>query len=185
MIHIRLQGPYVLQPHDDIALLYSQANAHKPGLFLWAFDHNRVNRINYVGVANESIANDNLSLSAKTILGERALYDLEKLDSGLLDVVANSSTDIARKCALSENAFSQLSRLRVFYANAEQSDDPLELVRFGIIRKLLDFGDIPRGWLDPALHEPGPAPENYGNRNITVRFHRPVFMASLPDEMYL
>ena len=185
MIEIRLHGPFVLLPHADIATLYSKAEAHKPGLFLWAFDHNRAHRINFVSVAEQSIVKNNLDLLSRCITGERAIYNTERLDEGELESVADASSSLREKCAASGAAFSHLSRVRVFYAETTGKKNTDEMIATGIIRKLLDFGDKPAAWLDPSLRSLKSDSTTSEKQEVTGRFHRPAFIASLPDEMYL
>ena len=182
MLLADLHGPFTLLPMADFNALQSNPNAREPGLFIWTFEHNKAHRIHYVGYAEDSIAQQNMRLVTELLLAERTIYDPTKIDEGELEILTESDSSLAQRCAAAGAAFEQIRRLRAFFAPSLGGIEIDKLVCQGIIRKLLKFGETPTAWLDHSLRQ---MPAETTPRDLAVRFQRPAFIASLPDEMYL
>lgn len=182
MLIVDLQGPFSALPEEASNSLLTTPDARQAGLFIWTIEHNRAHRIHFVGTSADSIAKENLSLFSEILLGERAIYDPQEIANGSLEVLADSSSNTEQRCGAAKSAIAQLRLLNIFFAPTLRSPEVDRLVCDGIIRKLLNFGEIPTAWLEHSLRQESQAPVNQG---LTVRFQRPAFIASLPDEMYL
>lgn len=186
MLSVDLHGPFSLLPDERSESLLAVPAARGAGLFLWTIEHNRAHRIHFVGVAADSIAEDNMTLVSQILLGARPIYDQEKMNDGELEVLADSTSNSDQQCLAAPSALDQIRRVKVFFAPTLESQFPGKdidkLVCDGIIRKLLKFGEIPTAWLEHSLRQ---EPTDANDHGLTVRFQRPAFIASLPDEMYL
>ncbi|MGR8948014.1 MAG: hypothetical protein ACU84Q_08205 [Gammaproteobacteria bacterium] len=182
MLEVDFKGPYSLLASQNRELLFSSTEARGSGVFFWTFEHKQAHRIHYVARSSDSVVKDNLQLMNEVMLGERAIYEPEKLEEGTLEIAVDASSDIEKKCAASTLAFQQLERINVFAAPTCKDLATDKLIANGILSKLLNFGDIPTAWL---AHELRGTPLEKPKIDLTVRFRRPVFIASLPDEMYL
>ena len=179
---VDLKGPFTLSRDKTPQFLLSCVDARQPGIFIWTLEHNRAHRIHFVGTAKESVTKSNLALATEVLLGERCIYDPIKLDEGSLQVLADSHSSNDQRCGAASSAIGQLTRVQIFFAASLGTPEIDQLVCDGIIRKLLNFGELPTAWLEHGLrHEP---PIN-DKQNLTIRFQRPAFISSLPDEMYL
>ena len=182
MLVVDLQGPFRTLPDEGSNTLLSIPNARGAGLFIWTFEHNRAHRIHFVGAAASSIAEENIKLISEILLGKRAIYDPEKLVTGDLEIIADANSSIEQRCNAVNAAFAQIRCLNIFFAPSLGEYKLDEMVSAGIIRKLLKFGELPTAWLEHSLRHQPAASEDHG---LTIRFQRPAFIASLPDEMYL
>ena len=179
---VDLRGPFSLLSEEEAELLSSRPDAREPGLFIWAIEHNRAHRIHFVATATDSIAKKNLTLASQILLGERAIYNPIALEEGRLQLVTDGDSPTEQRCNAAGNAALQLQRMRVFFAPTLGTPEVDQLVCDGIIQKLLNFGELPTAWLEHSLRSATSTPDK---QNLTVRFQRPAFIASLPDEMYL
>lgn len=187
MTEIRFHGPFTLLPHPEVAHLSTQLSANNSGLFLWTFDYKKAHRIHFVGHTEASVLKQNLSMAMATLALERPIYDPDELKAGSLKILVDGNDSIAARCDFAEAAINQLQQIRVFYAEDLLGGDMLSRVRDGILEKLLNFGDLPGAWLDPKLKSDWKPnlQASAGAEKSTIRFHRPAFIASLPDEMYV
>lgn len=182
MLEVDFQGPFCLLPRENSPTVFACETARSSGIFLWTFEHKQAHRVHYVGAAEQSIAATNLSLMSQILLGERAIYNQQKLDEGELEILSRASSTSAEKCAATDAAFEQISKINLFIAPTCNSTATDVRIANAILQKLLNFGDIPTAWLEHGLRDNAAETEKSGD---TVRFRRPAFIASLPDEMYL
>ena len=182
MLEVDFQGPFCLLPRDKLPTLFASEAAHDSGIYLWTFEHKQAHRIHYVAAASTSIAEENLALMTQILLGKRPIYDQNKLADGVLEILSQHSSTVADKCAANAAAFQQLNKINVFFARTCENSATDQRIASGILLKLLNFGEIPTAWLEHGLRNATPELEKSGD---TVRFRRPAFIASLPDEMYL
>ena len=185
-LSVDLQGPFSLLPDEGAQSLLAVPTARDGGLFLWTIEHNRAHRIHFVGTAADSIARENMTLVSQILLGSRPIYDQERMTAGALEIQADAASSSDQQCLAVPSALEQIHRINVFFAPTLETQfagkDIDNLVCQGIIRKLLKFGEIPTAWLEHSLRR---EPADTDSQGLTIRFQRPAFIASLPDEMYL
>jgi hypothetical protein len=183
MLAVNLTGPYALLPNaENVPLLLANAEAWLGGLYLWTFLHNRAHRIHFVGVCNHSIAERHNDHLADFFAGRRTFYRAEALAGGSL-FPAYRPED-GSDCFVAEfpALMNELTRLRVFFALVSAPDTALERIGSGIVAHLQRLGGRAAEWLD---NEATSYDADHFAERLTLRFRRPEFIASLPDEMHL
>ena len=183
MLEINFSGPHALLPNnDDVPLLLSDPGVWSPGIYMWTFLYNQVHRVNFVGVCTHSIAERHNDHLADFLAGRRIFYAAADLENGTLTPAYRPEDGSARFVAEFPALMSQLCAVRIFAAPVNGPTQLLERLGAGIVAHFQQLGGRAADWLD---NDPVTYNQDEFDEALTVRFGRPAFIASMPDEMHL
>jgi hypothetical protein len=183
MLEINLHGPHALLPNsDDISYLLAEPQAWTSGIFLWTFLYNQAYRVNYIGVSNDNIAKQHNALIAEFLAGKRNVLRASPLAEGRVEPAFGPQDDRGVFVAAFPDLMEHVAALRVFFAPVDGPDSLRERIASALIARYHELGGKAAEWLDNEVCEY--SADGY-NESITLRFGRPAFIASLPDEMHI
>lgn len=183
MLEINFSGPYTLLPNtNDVPLLLADPATWSPGIYMWTFLHNQAHRVNFVGVSADSIAERHNGHLADFLAGRRIFYDPGDLKAGILSPVYRPEDGRDRFVAEFPALMSELATLQIFAAPYTGPKPLLERLGAGIVEHFQQLGGRAMAWLD---NDPVSYNKDSYEEKLTVRFGRPAFIASMPDEMHL
>lgn len=183
MLEVNLSGPFALLPNtNNTPLLLAVPEAWQAGVYLWTFLYNQAYRVNFVGVCTHSVAERHNDHIADFLAGRRTFYAAHELASGCLSPAYHPDNGSDRFVAAFPALMNELSQLRVFFAPISAPESTLERIGSGIVAHFQRLGGRAAEWLD---NDPTTYDGQHYAEPLTLRFRRPEFIASLPDEMHL
>lgn len=181
LIELKLHGPhhFALDPAVGDSL-FAAAEAWQPGIYLWTFLYNQSDRITHVGAADASIVQAHAAHLGAFFRGEYPVHDRTARAGGILDRVYARGAGLTDLALHREALLAELADLRIFYA-ALPGDSALRArVASAIAGHLQRLGGKALAWFNTGLVRPAVP---VGDPPVTVRFYRPVHMASMPEEL--
>lgn len=183
MLEINFSGPYALLPNSDaVPLLLADPAVWSPGIYMWTFLYNQAHRVNFVGVCTHSIAERHNDHLADYLAGRRTFYRAAGLEGGTLEPAYQPEDGSERFVAEFPAMMSQLCAVRIFAAPLDGPESLLERLGAGVVAHFQQLGGKAADWLD---NDPITYNQDDYSEKLTVRFGRPEFIASMPDEMHL
>jgi hypothetical protein len=183
MLEINFSGPYSLLPsNEEVSLLLAEPSMWSPGIYMWTFLYNQAHRVNFIGVCTQNIAvrhNDHL---ADYLAGRRMFYRANDLEGGTLEPAYRPENGSDHFVAEFPEMMGHLSAVRIFAAPFDGPESVLERLGAGVVAHFQQLGGRAADWLD---NEPVTYCQQDYDEKLTVRFGRPAFIASMPDEMHL
>jgi hypothetical protein len=183
LIELKLRGPhrFALDPKAGDSL-FAAAEAWQPGIYLWTYFYNQSDRITHVGAADASIVQAHAAHLGAYLRGEYPVHDRTARAGGVLERVYSRSAGLTGLGQHREALLAELADLRIFFA-ALPGDSALRArVASAIAGHLQRLGGKALAWLNDGLARPAVP---VGNPPVTVRFYRPVHMASMPEELVI
>lgn len=181
LIEVKLRGPATLLGGGDVPALFEFDEAWQPGFYLWTFLYNQSDRINHVGTTGEGVAQAHAAHVAAFLRGEHAFHDAGALAEGRLQRVFSPGDALESLIAHGDDLRAELRALRVFFAPVPEGELVAARIAAGIARHIKALGGKAAEWFDAG--RAGRMAAAAGGEPLTVRFFRPVHMASMPDEI--
>jgi len=183
MLKFDFSGPYALLP-NEMGLPYVLANAAAwgPGLYLWTFLYNKAHRVNFIGVATQNVAQRQNEHLADFLAGRRTVYRVDDLAAEGPSPAYRPEDGRERFISEIPAMMRHLASLQLFFAPFSGPHAQLERVGAALVAHFQRLGGIAVNWLDnePVEYDP----HAYGEA-LGVRFGRPAFIASMPDEIHI
>ena len=181
-LKLSLRGPMSLLDGDDGRdFLFAHPEAWQPGIYLWTFFHNQCDRINKVGVADDSVALTHAGHVAAFLSGEYAFHSAADLEAGRLRRIFEPHQGAESFAANAADLLLELHRIRVFFTPIED-DAPLRArVATAITAHIENLGGKAMEWFDAARAGDILAFETV--EPVSVQFYRPVVIVNMPDEL--
>lgn len=175
---VKFKGPFGLHGLTDS--VFARSEAGQPGIYLWTYEFNRSDRIHRIGVADDSLAASQATLLGALLTGKMTIYASAERESGSLRPCYRPGDGAQAFADNFAEAHSQWQAIRVMIAPLPESAERRLRVAQAIGRHIHTLGGKALDWLDdktpPAALQDSPQ---------TVRFYRPVHIASMPDEVSL
>ena len=181
-VKLNLRGPMALLDSDaDRDFLFSHPEAWQPGIYLWTFFYNQCDRINKVGVADDSVALTHAGHVAAFLGGEYAFHSAAELEAGRLRRVYEAHGGPERFAANAADLLAELHRIRVFFAPIETDAALRARVAAAIAGHIDNLGGKALAWFDAT--RTGDLPAFDVDEPVSVQFYRPVLIVNMPDEL--
>ena len=177
-IELCLSGPYPLLPtHPDT--IFRQAEAWRPGIFVWAFLYNQAYRICRVGAADESVGATQAGLLAALLEGRLLFHDAAARERGEPRVAFTPGGPREDYLARADDLAAEVSALAVFFAPLDDAGNRRTRIAAAVNAHIQRLGGKALDWLS-AVSETG---SDTPAEQLVVRFYRPALMISMPDEL--
>lgn len=185
MLELQWAGPYSLVESGGRSLIYDSPGAATPGIYLWAIPRQGGYWINYVGIAQESVAARQAEHVRYYLSGHYTIYEPVGFAQGRRTAVYQPKKDgfptfLSRHRELCETLFQQLGHVNLFYAPLHNADRLLlERVESSIIEALRQTGGAVYSFLDNMRISRWVEPE----QRVSVRVHDHEMFEGMPVEL--
>lgn len=183
MISINLIGPRSLLPNEGgIEYLNASQDAWSPGLYLWTFLYNKAHRVNFIGVSTENIAASHNAHLGDFFAGRRAVYEPAALAAGNISPSYRPEVNSDQFADSFATMVDHVCAMKIFYAPYTGPSAELERIGAALVAHFQRLGGRAGEWLnnEPITYDP----DDY-DESLHLRFERPAFIASMPDDMYI
>ena len=175
MLELKLTGPAALLPGTDS--VYQMPEAWMPGLWLQTILYNHSDRVQRVGFARSSVCAAMAEHLRATLSGELEIFSPDARAGGSLESVYQPGADI-KLAGLGDAVHEEITAQRIFFAPLADIAAG-EAIAGALLQHLHTLGGKAVAWLTAD----NPPPVDGATAPNTVRFYRPVHMASVPDEL--
>jgi hypothetical protein len=178
-IAVRLAGPFGFGCGGATQPLFGAREAWQPGVYVWTFEVKQSDRIVCIGSSGDSVAHAHTRHLAAYWRGDYLWHMAAARDQA---APQHSYLPAAGRAAYHEHFAdlrAELVDLRLFYAPLPAANELPARVAWALTERMRRLGGRATEWL---VHVPVSAPAGEWPA-LTARLYRPVYMASMPDEL--